>query len=176
VQASTSTKALPTAELQKKELERKNNAILYGLNEQKTAMEDITELMQNSLFKNYDKPLKAFRISQKDEGKIRPINLTFKDEQTKWSFLKRVNHHLRADKMFCKLDVNKEIRNREYQLREQMRKLKSENHGEYCIRDLSIEKFLGKLGENESCHNKRTLSFFMLTLDQQKEKPLKSLP
>jgi len=103
-------------------------------------MEDIAELMQNSLFKNHDKPLKAFRLSQKDEGKTRPIKLTFKDEQTKWSFLKRVNHHLRADKIFCKLDVNKEIRNREYQLCKQMRKLKSENQGEYHIRDLSVEK------------------------------------
>jgi len=76
--------------------------------------------------------------------------------------------------MFCKLDVNKEILNREYQLCE----LKSENQGEYRIRDLSIEQksSSGKLGENESCHNKRTLSLFMLTLDQQKKKSLKSLP
>jgi len=41
--------------------------------------------------------------------------------------------------MFCKLDDNKEIRNGEYQLREQMHKPKSENQGEYRIRNLSIE-------------------------------------
>jgi hypothetical protein len=43
--------------------------------------------------------------------------------------------------MFCKLDANKETRNKEYQLREQMRKLRNEGggQGEYRIRDLTIE-------------------------------------
>lgn len=143
MQASTSTNILLTAELQKKDNEeRKNNAIIYGLEENKTAMEDINELMQKTLFKNYDKPLKAFRLNQKEEGKIRPIKLFFKDEQAKWGFLKRVNASLRSDNLFCKLDVNKETRNKEYQLREQIRKMRNEcsGQGEYRIRDLTIEK------------------------------------
>ena len=142
MQASTSTNALLTAELQRKETEeRKANAILYGLKEENTAMEDIAVLMQNTLFKNYDKPLKAFRLNQREEGKVRPIKLVFKDEEAKWGFLKRVNHNLRSKNMFCKLDVNKETRNKEYLLREQVRKLRNEgSQSEFRIRDLSIEK------------------------------------
>ena len=67
-------------------------------------MDDVAELMQKTLFKDFDKPVKPFRYSKKEEGKIRPLKLS--DEQAQWNFLKRANHNLRSDGMFCKLDVN----------------------------------------------------------------------
>ena len=65
-------------------------------------------------------------IKQK-EGKIRPLKLTFKDEETKWNFLKRANHNPRSDGMFCKLDVNKKTKDTEFQLWEQLRGLRKED-------------------------------------------------
>ena len=103
-------------------------------------MDDVAELMQKTLFKDFDKPVKPFRYSKKEEGKIRPLKLS--DEQAKWNFLKRANHNLRSDGMFCKLDVNKKTRDTEFQLREQLRGLRKEdtNSTEYRIRNLSIKK------------------------------------
>ena len=142
MKTTASTNAMLAAELDKKDTEeRKNNAILYGLQENSTAMDDVADLMQKTLFKDFDKPVKAFRLSKKEEG-IRPLKLTCRDEEAKWKFLKRANHSLRSDRMFCKLDVNKKTRDTEFQLREQLRGLRKEDtsSSEYRIRNLSIEK------------------------------------
>ena len=76
-------------------------------------MNGVAELMQKTLFKNFDRPVKAFWYSKKEEGKIRPLKLS--DEEAKWNFLKRANHDLRSDKMFCKLDVNKKTQSFSYE-------------------------------------------------------------
>ena len=141
LQASTSTNAMISAELEKKQTEeRKTSAILYGLHEQKTAMEDVENMMNKDLFKNFDKPITAFRLGQKADSRIRPIKLKFRDENEKWNFLKRANA-LRAEQIFCKLDVNKETRDKEYKLREQIRGLRTDNGStQYRIRDLKIQQ------------------------------------
>ena len=145
MKTKASTNAMLAAELDKKDTEeRKNNAILYGLQENSTAMDDVADLMQKTLFKDFDKPVKAFRLSKKEEGKIRPLKRTFRDEEARWNFVKRANHSLRSDGMFCKLDVNKKTRDIEFQLREQLRGLRKEdtNSTEYRIRNLSIKKII----------------------------------
>lgn len=78
-----------TQELDKKDTEtRKNNAILYGLPEAGTAMEDVLELMKKEIFMNFNKPVQAVRLNQRVSGKARPIELRFVDEKSKWEFLK----------------------------------------------------------------------------------------
>lgn len=142
LQVSTNTQALVTHELDKKDSEaRKNNAILYGLPEKNTAIEDIKELMTKELFKNFSEPVQTNRLGPKISGKNRPVKMRFADEKAKWDFLKRVNHSLRGEAIFCKLDVKKEVRDREFILREQVRALKQTNNKqEYRVRNLTIEQ------------------------------------
>lgn len=139
---TTTSQALLASEMDKKDNEaRKSNAILYGLTERDTAMQDVTNLMCKELFKNFNKPVQAVRLGPKTENKNRPIKLRFEDERSKWEFLKRVNHALRADSLFCKLDMNKETRDKEYTLRQQVKKLKEEQPTiQFRIRDFNIQK------------------------------------
>ena len=152
MQASTTTQALLAANLEKKDMEeRKNNAIIYGLTEKKTAMEDVTELMQKDLFKSFNKPVQAIRLSRKADDKTRPLKLVFSDEKAKWDFMKRVNHSLRSENMFCKLDANKDTRDEEFQSREHIRaRNKDENNQhQHRIRNLTIEKKIAASGKWE---------------------------
>lgn len=121
----------------------KSNAILYGITERNTAIQDVMDLMSNKLFKNFNKPVQAVRLSAKTERKNHPIKLRFEDEKSKskWIFLKRVNHALRSVSLFWKLHMNKETRDKEYTLCQQIRKLKEEQSAiQYRIRDLNIQK------------------------------------
>jgi len=52
-----------------------------------------------------------------------------------------VNHALRSDSLFCKLNMNKEARDKEYIHRQHVRKLKEEEPTiQYQSRDLNIQK------------------------------------
>jgi hypothetical protein len=143
LQLSSTTQALLAKDLEKKDNEaRKNNAILYGLPEsESTAMTDIQEFMKRELFKNFDQPEQAIRLSQKISGKSRPIKLRFADEKAKWDFIKRVNANLRGEEMFCKLDVSKDVREQEFKLREEVRTLKQKQDGTgYRVRSMNIQQ------------------------------------
>ena len=103
-------------------------------------MEDVEEMMKKELFKNFDKPITAYRLGPKDSAKNRSIKLNFRDESEKWSFLKRSNT-LRTEKIFCKLDLTKETRDKEYQLREKIYVLRAESeHTKYRMKDLKIQQ------------------------------------
>lgn len=83
-------------------------------------MEDAEEFDEKILLKNFNKPITAFRLGPKENIENRPIKLKFQDENEKSSFLKRTNT-LRARQIFCRLDVAKETRDKEYQLMEKIR-------------------------------------------------------
>ena len=131
-------------DIEKKDADsRINNAILYGLSEgESTAMEDVKRLMNKEFFKSLNPPEQAFRLGRKG-SKNRPVKLKFADEKSKWEFIKRTNSKLREDGMFCKLDVNSQIREQEFKLREAVRALKKDEEHKtqmYRIRSLTIEQ------------------------------------
>lgn len=144
IQLQSTTQALLAKDLEKKDAEsRKNNAILYGLPEgdSTTAMDEIKQLMNKELFKNFDVPEQAIRLGSKNDSKSRPIKLRFIDEKAKWEFMKRVNSNLKNENIFCKLDVNAQIREQEFKLRKTVRALKQgSGDEEYRIRNLTIER------------------------------------
>ena len=125
---------------------RKNNAIVTGIleDENKTAIEHIQELMKLECFTKSNLPIQAIRLGRKTENteKKRPIKVRFEDEQTKWEFVKRFNNHtLRSRNIYCKLDESQVVRNQQFQLRQEVNKLKSENVGkEYRVRNLQIQE------------------------------------
>lgn len=149
---TSSTQALLNKELDKKDKEtRKNNVILYGLNEtDATAIEQVKDFMKRELFKLMDQPEKAIRLGQRSNDSARPMKLQFLDEKAKWDFLKRVNSgSLREEHIFCKLDVDKQTRDQEYQLRQEIKSLRqtADETTEYRIRSLAIEKKTAESGE-----------------------------
>ena len=146
----SNTQNMLTKDLDAKEAEkRKNNAILFGLMEENTAMEDIKKLMQHEIFKSFDAPEHAARLGTKGDTP-RPIKLRFSDEKSKWEFLKRANSKLRENKIFCRLDVSAKVREQEYQLRQNIKQLKNQNNDqEYRIRNMTIEQKNKSSGEWE---------------------------
>jgi len=54
---TTTSQALLASEIDKDNQARKSNAILYGLIERDTAMQDVMNLMSKELFKNFNKPV-----------------------------------------------------------------------------------------------------------------------
>ena len=88
---------------------------MYDLAEDKTAIDDIKNLISRELFKNFD----AFRLGTKGEH-LRPIKQRFSDKNSTRKFVKRANLGLTAEGIFCKLDVNAKIRGQEFQLREEI--------------------------------------------------------
>ena len=80
---TTTSQALLASEMDKKDNEaRKSNAILYGLTERDTAMQDVMNLMSKELFKNFNKPVQAVRLGAKTENKNHPIKLRFENERS----------------------------------------------------------------------------------------------
>lgn len=137
---------------------RKNNAILYGIEEKEntTAIQQIQELMRLKLYLHCSIPLQAIRIGRRTEDKTRPILLKFSDESTKWEFLKRTNaKDTRTPGVFCKLDTSKEVRDKEFQLRAQIRQLKGDEENantQYRIRTKeSMIRIEQRLPEGEWC-------------------------
>lgn len=141
VQLTSTTQALLSKDLDKKDTEaRKNNAILYGLPENKTAMDDIQELMKNEFFQTFNVPEQAVRLGAKTESH-RPIKLRFANETAKWEFIKRANSKLREKNIFCKLDVSAQTREQEFKLRERVRALRqNKDDSEYRIRNGAIQQ------------------------------------
>lgn len=123
---------------------RKNNAIMCGIEEQEsvTTLQQIEDKMKTELFLHCSKPVQAWRLGRKEEGKNRPIKLRFEDEPSKWKFLKRVNNiSTRTPGVYCKLDTSKTVRDQEYKLRNQMRELlKNDESPQYRIRNMKIEE------------------------------------
>ena len=112
----------------------------YGLIEfeHSSAMDQVADLMKAEYFKLHNKPLHAHRLGRKREnGSPRPITVLFANEQDKWEFLKRANSKLRSENIFCNVDVCKETRDKEYNLREELRDLrKGDEKCKYRIRNL----------------------------------------
>ena len=82
---TSSTQAILSKELDKKDKEaRKNNAILYGLQEtETTAFEQVQEFMKREMFERTNPSETAIRLSQKTNDKTRPVKLHFSDEKSK---------------------------------------------------------------------------------------------
>ena len=69
------------------------------------------------------------------------MKLEFADENGKWEFFKMANATLRVNNIYCKLDGPKEVRDVEYGLREEIQKLKEQNHETvYRIRNCKIQE------------------------------------
>jgi hypothetical protein len=130
----------------KEEENRKNNAIITGVTEQddSTAIQQIKELMTQECFAKNSEPIQAMRLGKKTEDQVqkRPIKVRFDDEQSKWEFIKRFNNHaLREKQIFCKLDESQAVRNQQFQLRQEVRSLRTENGtNEYRIRNMQIQE------------------------------------
>lgn len=145
IAVNTSARSILNRSLAQSDAEtRKCNAILYGLedNKEQTANAQIEEMLKNECFKHINKPIQSFWLGKaKEDSKQRPVKVKFEDENSKWDFVKRVNSALRTGGFFCKLDSNKETRDAEYTLRQQMRELKTINSdAQYRIRNLNIEQ------------------------------------
>lgn len=146
IEINTSARTLLARNMEHSQSEaRKNNAILYGIKseENKTAIEQVKQLLQKDCFLHTQEPTKATRLQVTNGGAApRPIKLEFSDEATKWEFLKRVNATQKEQKIFCKLDESKEARDQQYALRQQIREMKAtgeNNTTEYRIRSLKIQ-------------------------------------
>ncbi|KAF6025285.1 hypothetical protein EB796_016405 [Bugula neritina] len=133
MEISDSARNLLKKSIEQRETEnRKNNAIIYGIDEQegKSALKMIKDLMMSDTFHATPKPLRAIRLQTSgpvDKNKPRPIKIEFLDEYSKWEFLKRTNATLRGRKIYCKLDECKEIRDQQYALRQEIKQMKGEN-------------------------------------------------
>lgn len=123
---------------------RKRNAIVYGIaeDESKTALDLITEIMKKEFFMATKGPLRAARLHSQGPrhgNRPRPIKLEFADEHNKWEFLKRAKN-LRTEDVFCKTDEPKEVRDRQYALRQQIKQMKQKHpNTEYRIRNCKIQ-------------------------------------
>lgn len=148
---------------------RKKNAILYGIQpeEGKSAIDQVNEMLSKVCFTHTKQPIKAIRLQTTGASTTKPIKLEFDDENTKWEFLKRVNDTQRGEKIFCKLDESKEVRNQQYELRQQIKKMKSantESNMQYRIRNMRIEtkeesgewQCQNKLGQPSKSHSSNT--------------------
>jgi len=64
---------------------KKNNAILYGIEEQEniTAIQQVEELMRLKIYLRCPVPAQAFRLGRKLFNRPRPIKLHFQDESSK---------------------------------------------------------------------------------------------
>lgn len=130
----------------REEESRKNNAIVTGLTEidGKTAMDQINDLMKMECFTRSNTPIQAFRLGKKIESgeQKRPIKVRFEDEQTKWEFIKRFNNQtLREKGFYCKLDESKVVRNQQFQLRQEVKRLRSESTStQYRVRNMEIQE------------------------------------
>lgn len=144
------TQSIISKELETKDAEkRKTNAIILGVAEETSAIEDIKKLMQKDIFKQFDVPEHATRLGTKGDAP-RPIKLRFSTEKSKWEFLKRSNASLREERIFCRLDVNAKVREQEYQLRQRLKQLKNDNSDqEYRIRNMTIEQKIQPSGNWE---------------------------
>jgi len=68
---------------------RKVNTILFGLKEkaEKTALAQVPKFLNKEYFSNMCKPVSAYRLGEKKEGRIRPIKLKLISEAEKWELL-----------------------------------------------------------------------------------------
>ena len=99
-------------------------------------------MLKKTCFSNTKQPLKAFRLQDLGASATKLIGLEFGDENSKWEFLKRVNTTQREQKIFCKLDESKEVRDQQHALRQQIKQLKLDNKEDstqYRIRNIKIQ-------------------------------------
>ena len=144
LEVNSSAKQILTKTIEQNENDlRKKNAILYGLDEdpKKSTSDQIHDILRDVCFQHIKTPINMLRLGNKVEGKKRPVKLEFVDETSKWEFLKRANATMRSSNIFCKLDVSRETRDREYVLRQEVRKLKETHHDAvYRIRNCKIQQ------------------------------------
>lgn len=143
IEINSSAKHLLAKNFEQNQAEsRKYNAILYGIKaeENKSALEQVTEMLQNECFMHTKEPIKAVRLQSTAANK--PIKLEFTDENTKWEFMKRVHATQRGNNIWCKLDESKEVRERQYELRQHIKQKKAEDpssNTQYRIRNMKIQ-------------------------------------
>ena len=97
-------------------------------------------MLQNECFMHTKEPIKAVRLQSTAANK--PIKLEFTDENTKWEFMKRVHATQRGNNIWCKLDESKEVRERQYELRQHIKQKKAEDpssNTQYRIRNMKIQ-------------------------------------
>ena len=131
---------------QKEEENRKNNAIVTGIAEEenKTALDQVKELMKLECFSGRNLPVQAIRLGSKRDSsqQKRPVKVRFEDENSKWEFVKRFNNAtLKSQNIYCKLDESQEVRKQQFQLRQEVRSLKQKNEDkQYRVRNLQIQE------------------------------------
>ena len=122
---------------------RKVNAILYGIPEtnNKKTVDELKEFMRHDIFIRSPEPISAFRLgARRDRQQPRPIKIKFNDEESKWEFIKRVGGKFRDENIHCKLDTPKALRDKEFILRQELKKLRNDNETtNYRIRDMQIQ-------------------------------------
>ena len=134
---------------EREEENRKNNATVSGVTEKdgKAAIQQMQDLMKMECFTTSNIPTQAFRLGRKAESdeQSRPIKVRFKDEQSKWEFVKRFNNQtLKEQGIYCKLDESTEVRNHQFQLRKKIYRLRTENTSrEYRIKNIQIQEKQG---------------------------------
>lgn len=97
-------------------------------------------MLKKECFSHTKAPIKAVRLQS--TATIKPIKLEFTDENTKWEFMKRVHATQRENNIWCKLDESKEVRERQYELRQQIKQRKAEDPNgstQYRIRNMNIQ-------------------------------------
>lgn len=123
---------------------RKCCAILHNLDERgvNTLADKLGELC-NTLSYPPDLMSVSFRLGAKGKNetanKHRPVKIKFTDETKKWDFIKRLNRD-KPQSMFATLDLSKEEREREFNLRQKICDLKKSNPTSiYCIKRGEIQ-------------------------------------
>lgn len=150
VLAGAAQKSIKQIEQDQKEI-RDKNMIIFGVEEGNTKQETIErvqKVMQDCHLTTKVERQNLFRLGKveniktTDQGaKIpRPLKLCTESREQKWDILKRING-LKIKGIFAKPDLNKEEREADFQLRTELKKLKTDNPGQmYKIIRNQIQK------------------------------------
>ena len=124
---------------------RKKCAILHGISESgdEPLQNKLAEYLSNISFPS-NQIIQAYRLGRPAEKKDRPVKLILTNEIQKWDLVKRINE-TKTNKTFATLDLSQEEREKDYQARQKLKELKSNNPGEvYKIKNFKILKRQGE--------------------------------
>ena len=120
----TLASAVKRNEIKDEQLERdarSKNLIIFGIPDDASKASTLSEL--NKLLQECHLPKahedSCHRIGHKVENKVRPLRLSTCSASKKWDILKRINA-LRKRGVFARLDLNKEERESDFRLRQQL--------------------------------------------------------
>ena len=114
---------------------RDKNIIVFGLpddNKKESTLQLVNELLKECNIAPITDSNKCYRLGKKssDSTKVRPIRICTDLKDKKWDIMKRINA-LKRPGVFARRDLNKEEREKDFQLRKQLKQMREENKGKF---------------------------------------------